>query len=61
VVAGDPASPDTIVRPPDIALLAAHSPKIECRVVTGAGHMIHDAKQHREAVLGAVRDLLARI
>ena len=61
VVAGDSASPDTIVRSPDIALLAEHSPKIECRVVAGAGHLIHDSKQHRDAVLDAVRDLLARI
>jgi hypothetical protein len=61
VLAGDPASPDTIVRAPDLALLAEHSPKIETRVVTGAGHLIHDSKQHRQAVLDAVRDLLARI
>jgi esterase len=61
VVAGDPASPDTIVREPDVALLAKHSPKVEVRVIAGAGHLIHDAKQHRQAVLDAVRDLLARI
>ncbi len=61
VLAGDPASPDTIVREPDLARLAEHSPKIEQRVVTGAGHLIHDSKQHRQAVLDAVRDLLARI
>ena len=61
VVAGDPASPDTIVRSPDIALLAEHSPKVECRVVAGAGHLIHDSKQHRDAVLDATRDLLGRI
>ena len=61
VVAGDPSSPDTIVREPDLALLAAHSPKIECRVVSGVGHLIHDSKLQRDAVLGAVRDLLARV
>jgi pimeloyl-ACP methyl ester carboxylesterase len=61
VVAGDPASPDTIVREPDVARLAEHSPKIEVRVITGAGHLIHDSKQHREAVLTAVRDLLGRV
>jgi pimeloyl-ACP methyl ester carboxylesterase len=61
VVAGDPSSPDTIVREPDLALLAKHSPKVERRVVTGAGHLIHDSKQHRHAVLDAVRDLLARV
>ena len=61
VLAGDPSSPDTIVREPDVARLVAHSPKVECRVVTGAGHLIHDAKQHRQAVLDAVRDLLAKV
>lgn len=61
VVAGDPSSPDTIVREPDVARLVQHSPKVECRVVTGAGHLIHDSKQHRQAVLGAVRDLLAKL
>ena len=61
VLAGDPASPDTIVREPDLALLAAHSPEIERRVVSGAGHLIHDSKQCRHDVLDAVRDLLARL
>ena len=61
VVAGDPTSPDTIVREADVARLAKHSPKVECRVVTGAGHLIHDSKQHRQAVLDAVRDVLARV
>ena len=61
VLAGDPSSPDTIVREADVARLAKHSPKIEARVVTGAGHLIHDSRQHRDAVLDAVRDVLARI
>ena len=60
VLAGDPSSPDTIVRETDLALLAKHSPKVERRVVTGAGHLIHDSKQHRQAFLDAVHDLLAR-
>jgi pimeloyl-ACP methyl ester carboxylesterase len=61
VLAGDPSMPDTIVREPDLALLEQHSPKIERRVVSGAGHMIHDSKQHRPAVVDAIRDLLGRI
>jgi pimeloyl-ACP methyl ester carboxylesterase len=60
VLAGDPALPDTIVREPELALLAEHSPKVERRVVAGAGHLIHDSREHRAAVLDAVRDLLAR-
>ena len=61
VLAGDPSSPDTIVREPDLARLAEHSPKVERRVVAGAGHLIHDAKAHRQAVLDAVLDLVARL
>jgi pimeloyl-ACP methyl ester carboxylesterase len=61
VLAGDPSSPDTIVREPELALLAEHSPKVERRVVTGAGHLIHDSRQHRQSVLEAVLDLLARV
>lgn len=61
IVAGDPALPDTIVREPDLALLAEHSPKVEQRVVSGVGHLIHDSLSEREAILQAVRDLLARI
>jgi pimeloyl-ACP methyl ester carboxylesterase len=61
VLAGDPSSPDTIVRAPELALLAEHSPEIDQRVVAGAGHMIHDSVRHRQSVLQAIRDLLARI
>jgi pimeloyl-ACP methyl ester carboxylesterase len=61
VLAGDPTFPDTIVREPDLALLAKHSPAVERRVVTGAGHLIHDSKLCRDAVLEAVHDLLARL
>lgn len=60
VLAGDPALPDTIVREPDLALLAAHSPKVEHRVVAGAGHLIHDSREHRQVVHDAIRELLAR-
>jgi pimeloyl-ACP methyl ester carboxylesterase len=61
VLAGDPSLPDTIVRQPDLALLAEHSPAVERRVLTGTGHLIHDSKRHRDAVLEALRDLLARL
>jgi pimeloyl-ACP methyl ester carboxylesterase len=61
VLAGDPSLPDTIVREPDLALLAEHSPAVERRVLTGTGHLIHDSKRHRDAVLEALRDLLARL
>jgi pimeloyl-ACP methyl ester carboxylesterase len=61
VLAGDPALPDTLVREADLALLEEHSPQIERRVVAGAGHLIHDSRAHRQAVLDAVQDLLARL
>lgn len=61
VVAGDPTSPDTVMRDPALSLMATHSPKVEQRVITGVGHMIHDSKEHRAAVLAALRDLLSRV
>ncbi len=59
VLAGDSAQPDTIVRAGEIALLAQHSPHIEVRVVTGAGHMIHDSLSFRATELAAVQEFLA--
>jgi pimeloyl-ACP methyl ester carboxylesterase len=58
VVAGDQAMPDTIVREPEIALLAAHSPDVDVRVAQGVGHMIHDSKAQRDMLLEAIEDLL---
>lgn len=59
VLAGDEADPSTIVRGSEKALLAEHSPQIDVRVVTGAGHMIHDSLAYREVVRTALRELLA--
>jgi pimeloyl-ACP methyl ester carboxylesterase len=61
VIAGDPAMPDTIVREADLARLAERSPQVESRVADGCGHLIHDSRQHRPMVLGAIEDLLARV
>jgi len=61
VLAGDPALPDTLVRESDLERLAKHSPQVECRVVAGAGHLIHDSEEHRHAVLDAIEDVLARL
>jgi pimeloyl-ACP methyl ester carboxylesterase len=60
-LAGDQTFPDTVLRERDLALLAEHSPQVEGRVVTGVGHLIHDSRDHRAAVLAAVEDLLARV
>jgi len=59
VLAGDEAKPDTIVRGAEKALLAQHSPQIDVRVVSGAGHLIHDSLEFRETMRAALRELLA--
>ncbi len=59
VLAGDPAMPDTIVRAPEKALLAQHSPHIQVRTVTGAGHLIHDSLDHRDTMRAALHEVLA--
>lgn len=59
VLAGDEASPDTIVRAPEKALLAESSPKIDVRVVSGAGHLIHDSLEHRETMRLALHEVVA--
>jgi pimeloyl-ACP methyl ester carboxylesterase len=56
VIAGDPALPDTILRAPVLALLAAHSPQVEQRIATGVGHLVHDSRRHRDSVLAAIHD-----
>lgn len=58
VLAADEASPDAVVRAPDIALLAQHSPHIDVRVVAGAGHLIHDSLEHRSTLLAAMLEFL---
>jgi pimeloyl-ACP methyl ester carboxylesterase len=59
VLAGDEASPDTIVRAAEKALLAESSPKIDVRVVAGAGHLIHDSLEHRETMRLALHEVVA--
>jgi len=59
VLAGDEASPDTIVRAAEKAGLAQHSPLIDVRVVAGAGHLLHDSNTYREVMRGALLEVLA--
>jgi pimeloyl-ACP methyl ester carboxylesterase len=61
VLAGDQSMPDTVVRAPELALLEQHSPEVERRIAEGVGHMIHDSKAQRQALLDAIDDLLARL
>jgi pimeloyl-ACP methyl ester carboxylesterase len=59
VLAADPASPDAVMRQVDRDRLAAHSPLVEVRVVSGAGHLIHDSTAHRATFVEAVTQFLA--
>ena len=59
VLAGDEASPDTIVRTSEKALLAESSPNIDVRMVAGAGHLIHDSLEHRETMRLALHEVVA--
>jgi pimeloyl-ACP methyl ester carboxylesterase len=59
VLAGDEADPSTIVRGSEKALLAEHSPHIDVRVVSGAGHLIHDSLEYREVMRAALHEVLA--
>jgi esterase len=58
VLAADPASPDAVVRPEDVDRLALRSPGAEVRVISGAGHLIHNELTHREVVRDAIREFL---
>jgi pimeloyl-ACP methyl ester carboxylesterase len=58
ILAADPASPDAVVQPGDVERLALHSPGAEVRVISGAGHLIHNELAHREIVRDAVREFL---
>jgi pimeloyl-ACP methyl ester carboxylesterase len=48
VLAADPSNPDAVVRQVDRDRLAAVSPLVEVRTVTGAGHLVHDEIATRE-------------
>jgi pimeloyl-ACP methyl ester carboxylesterase len=58
VLAADPASPDAVVRAPQVQRLAANSPHTEVRVMPGASHLIHDELGQRDAYLAALLNFL---
>jgi esterase len=60
VVAADPASPDCVARPDDIARVVAASPQIEVVTLPGATHLVHDERAHRDAFARLVTEFLAR-
>jgi esterase len=59
LVAADPTSPDCVCRPDQIERVRAAGTSFDVRVPTGAGHLIHDSRRHREQMAAAVRDVLA--
>jgi alpha-beta hydrolase superfamily lysophospholipase len=61
VLAADPASPDGIVRAPQVQRLAANSPLTQVRVMAGAGHLIHDSLAHRQAYAEALLAFLTEV
>ena len=58
VVAADPASPDAVTQPADLAELAVASPQASLHTLAGANHLIHDTIGQRESFWAIVSDLL---
>lgn len=58
LVAADPAMPDCVCRPAEIARAQAAGTSLEVRVPTGSGHLVHDHNVHRAAFEQAVRDVV---
>lgn len=61
VLGADPARPDAVTRPDDLARAAAAGAHIRTRTMTGAGHLIHDQLDQREAFADAVLSFLADV
>lgn len=61
LVAGDPASAETLMRQREVAALQASTPQVEVHVAEGAGHNIHDELAGRDLMRGVVQRFLAGI
>jgi pimeloyl-ACP methyl ester carboxylesterase len=61
VIAGDSAMPDTVARTAHLEALGATTPDAQVRVISGAGHLIHDELAHRDEFADAVRSFLATV
>ena len=61
LLTGDPAMPDTVAIPADVAPVLAKSPSVEQHVVAGAGHLIHEAIASRDEFVQQVDQFLARL
>lgn len=58
VVAADPAFPDAVTRPDDLAQIAASTPHARTHTMEGSGHLIHDTKSARESYQHLVIEFL---
>ncbi len=61
VVAADPASPDAVTQPTDLAKIAIHSPHASTHTLSGANHLVHDTIGQREPFWSIVEGLLASL
>ncbi len=61
VVAADPASPDAVTQPADLAKIAIHSPHASTHTLSGANHLIHDTIGQREPFWSIVEGLLTSL
>lgn len=61
VVAADPASPDAVTQPEDLANIRTHSPHAATHTLAGANHLIHDTIGQREPFWTIVEGFLASL
>lgn len=60
-VAADPAMPDAVTTPADLARLEQVCPDVSTRTLDGANHLIHDTKGQREPFWTIVEEFLSRL
>jgi pimeloyl-ACP methyl ester carboxylesterase len=60
-VAADPASPDAVTRPADLARLIEVNPEVSTHTLAGANHLIHDTMGQRERFWTIVETFLASL
>jgi pimeloyl-ACP methyl ester carboxylesterase len=61
VVAADPASPDAVTQPADLAKLTIHSPHATAHTLAGANHLIHDTIGQREPFWAIVDEFVGSL
>jgi hypothetical protein len=61
LITADPAQPDAVCVPTDSDRVLTASPLVSRRVVSGAGHLIHDEIAHRGEFVDQVEEFLASL